>query len=149
MKDGSSTIILESTRKKSEISAVCKINNLLPSRTQLLDDGSQKMLQIKSEYQLRGEKYSEMTDHYNFKPSQIVMYSTEYCADCLRAKKFFEVNDIPYLNVGLEGNPEATEFVLQINEGYRSVPTIIFPDGSILVEPSWEELKAKIQDRDD
>jgi mycoredoxin len=63
----------------------------------------------------------------------------------MRAKKFFEANNIPYLRVGLEGNPEATEFVMQVNNGYRSVPTIIFPDGSVLVEPNWEELKAKTQ----
>lgn len=77
-------------------------------------------------------------------PSQIVMYTTEYCADCHRAKKFFESLGIPYTRVGLEGNPEATEFVMKLNNGYRSVPTIIFPDGSILVEPGWEELKAKL-----
>jgi mycoredoxin len=72
------------------------------------------------------------------------MYATEYCSDCIRAKKFFEVNKIPHLRVGLEGNLAATEFVMMVNRGYRSVPTIVFPDGSILVEPNWEELKAKI-----
>jgi len=46
--------------------------------------------------------------------------------------------------VGLEGDEQATEFVLQVNKGYRSVPTIIFPDGSILVEPNWDELNSKI-----
>jgi mycoredoxin len=61
----------------------------------------------------------------------------------MRAKKFFETNNIPYLRVGLEHNEEATEFVMQVNNGYRSVPTIVFPDGSVLVEPSWEELKQK------
>jgi len=61
----------------------------------------------------------------------------------MRAKKFFELNEIPHLRVGLEGNLEATEFVMQVNDGARSVPTIVFPDGSILVEPGWEELKAK------
>jgi mycoredoxin len=85
-----------------------------------------------------------MTDQYTLKPTQIVMYTTDYCADCLRAKKFFEANQIPYLQIGLEGNEEATEFVTQVNNGYRSVPTIVFPDGSILVEPSWEELRNKI-----
>lgn len=78
------------------------------------------------------------------KPSQIVMYTTEYCPDCHRAKKFFEANNIEYLKVGLEGNADATEFVMDVNEGSRSVPTIIFPDGSVLVEPSWEELKQKL-----
>ena len=71
------------------------------------------------------------------------MYTTEYCSDCLRAKKFFEENNIPHERVSLEDNPEATEFVIKINKGNRSVPTIIFPDGSILVEPSWDELREK------
>ena len=84
-----------------------------------------------------------MNDLYTITPSQIVMYATEYCSDCLRAKKFFEANHIPHLQVGLEGNAEATQFVIKVNNGYRSVPTIVFPDGSILVEPNWEELKAK------
>ena len=84
-----------------------------------------------------------MTDHYTITPSQIVIYTTEFCSDCLRAKKFFEANNIPHLRVRLEGNEEATEFVTRVNHGYRSVPTIVFPDGSILVEPSWEELRAK------
>ena len=72
------------------------------------------------------------------------MYTTEYCSDCIRAKQFFEANNIPHLRVGLEGNTEATDFVMKVNNGYKSVPTIIFPDGSVLVEPAWEELKAKI-----
>lgn len=84
-----------------------------------------------------------MSDLYTIAPTQIVMYTTEYCSDCMRAKKFFELNNIPHIKVGLEGDADATEFVIQVNNGYRSVPTIIFPDGSILVEPNWEELKAK------
>ncbi|NJC95768.1 MAG: NrdH-redoxin [Anaerolineales bacterium] len=84
-----------------------------------------------------------MTDHYTLNPSQIVMYITEHCSDCLRAKRFFETHNIPHIRIGLEGNTEATEFVMQINNGFQSVPTIIFPDGTILVEPSWEELKQK------
>ena len=82
-----------------------------------------------------------MSSHHTLLPTQIVMYTTEYCSDCMRAKRFFEANNIPYMCIGLEGNAEATEFVTQINHGYQSVPTIVFPDGSVLVEPSWEELK--------
>lgn len=85
-----------------------------------------------------------MTDLYTIAPTQIVMYVTEHCADCMRAKKFFDANNIQHLRVGLEGDKQATEFVMQVNKGYRSVPTIIFPDGSILVEPNWDELNAKI-----
>jgi mycoredoxin len=36
--------------------------------------------------------------------------------------------------------------VIKLNQGVRSVPTIVFPDGSILVEPGWEELRAKVSD---
>ena len=84
-----------------------------------------------------------MNDLYTTAPTQIVMYATEYCPDCVRARKFFEANNIPHLRVVLEGNSEATDFVIKVNHGNRSVPTIVFPDGSILVEPNWEELKAK------
>ena len=86
---------------------------------------------------------SHITDFQTRTPTQIVIYTTQYCSDCLRAKKFFETNNIPHVLVGLEGNEQATEFVIQVNKGHRSVPTIVFPDGSVLVEPSWEELKAK------
>jgi len=87
-----------------------------------------------------------MSDLYTLNPTQIVMYVTEHCSDCLRAKRFFEANNIPHLRVSLEGDSQATEFVMQVNRGYRSVPTIIFPDGTVLVEPGWEELNRKFSE---
>lgn len=84
-----------------------------------------------------------MDDLKSLNPVKIVMYSTQYCPDCLRAKAFFEANNIPYDRILLEDNHEATAFVMKVNHGFRSVPTIIFPDGSVLVEPSWQELKEK------
>jgi len=83
-------------------------------------------------------------DLYSANPTQIVMYTTEYCSECNRAKGFFEANNVPYLRVELEGNAQATNFVMNINQGYQSVPTIVFPDGSILVEPDWEQLRTKL-----
>ena len=88
----------------------------------------------------------ENNDLYSLNPTQIVMYVTEYCSDCVRAKRFFDANEIPHLRVNLEGDQQATEFVTKINRGYRSVPTIIFPDGSVLVEPGWDELKEKFSE---
>ncbi len=84
-----------------------------------------------------------MTDRNSLSPAQITMYTTEFCSDCRRVKAFFEAHHISYVGIGLEENPEATEFVMKLNNGYKSVPTIIFPDGSVLVEPGWDELKAK------
>jgi mycoredoxin len=54
-----------------------------------------------------------------------------------------EMNQIPHLQVKIEGDDRAARFVSDVNNGFHSVPTIIFPDGSILVEPTWEELKTK------
>ena len=87
-----------------------------------------------------------MSDLYTTQPSQIVMYATEYCSDCHRAKAFFEANGIKYLRVGIEGNEEATQFIMNLNNGHQSVPTIVFPDGDVLVEPDWKELRAKISE---
>ena len=85
-----------------------------------------------------------MTNQPALSLKQIIMYATETCADCKSAKAFFEAHDIQFTRVNLEGNAEATEFVMQINHGNRSVPTILFPDGSVLVEPSWQELRHKL-----
>ena len=84
-----------------------------------------------------------MSDLYTLQPTQIIMYATEYCSDCQRAKKFFEARGIPHIRVGIEEDEQAVQFVMQINRGFRSVPTIVFPDGSILVEPTWDELTEK------
>ena len=86
-----------------------------------------------------------MNDRYNLTPSQIVMYTTPKCSDCLRAKAFFEANHLPFLQIELEGDKQATDFVAMINHGYHTVPTIVFPDGSVLSEPTWKELKEKLK----
>jgi thioredoxin reductase (NADPH) len=74
----------------------------------------------------------------------IVVYSTSWCPDCKRAKKFFGEQRIPYVHIDIEEDGPALEFVQEINGGKRIVPTIVFPDGDILVEPSNAELAAKL-----
>jgi mycoredoxin len=75
---------------------------------------------------------------------KIIMYSTNWCPDCRRAKRFFDEHGIPYENVDLDEHPESDELVRKINKGNRSVPTIVFPDGTILVEPSNAQLTEKL-----
>jgi len=76
--------------------------------------------------------------------SEIVVYGTKWCWDCRVARKFFDRNKIDYTWVNIDKNKEAEEFVLKVNNGMRSVPTIRLPDGSILVEPSAKQLKEKL-----
>lgn len=74
----------------------------------------------------------------------ILVYSTLWCSDCKRSKKFFGEQRIPYINIDIEQDPEAMAFVERVNNGMRIVPTIVFPDGDILVEPSNAQLAAKL-----
>lgn len=73
----------------------------------------------------------------------ILVYSTNWCPDCKRAKKFFGEQRLPYLNIDIEEDAEAMAFVERVNQGKRIVPTIVFPDGDILVEPSNAQLAEK------
>ncbi len=85
-----------------------------------------------------------MSDLYNLKPSGIMVYSTVWCPDCKRAKQFFGEQRVAYTNVDIEQNQKALTFVEKVNNGMRIIPTIIFPDGEILVEPSNAELARKL-----
>jgi thioredoxin reductase (NADPH) len=78
-------------------------------------------------------------------PSNVILvYSTVWCSDCKRAKKFFGEQRIPYINIDIENDPPAMAYVEQVNQGKRIVPTIVFPDGEIMVEPSNGQLAAKL-----
>lgn len=75
---------------------------------------------------------------------KMIVYGTEWCGDTRRAKKILNEYQIDYEYINVERDSEAEKIVKQINNGFRSVPTIIFPDGSIIVEPSNEELKSAL-----
>jgi mycoredoxin len=83
------------------------------------------------------------TDLYSINPAQIVMYAVEWCPDCRRAKFFFKRKKIDVLEVDVSSDKKAEAFVKELNHGNRSVPTIIFPDGSMMVEPSSADLEAR------
>lgn len=75
--------------------------------------------------------------------SVIIMYGTSWCGDCARARHFFDEYGVAYEEIDVDANRDAAVVVRQINGGDRRVPTIIFPDGSVLVEPTWVQLAEK------
>ncbi|MCL4528453.1 MAG: FAD-dependent oxidoreductase, partial [Chloroflexi bacterium] len=83
-------------------------------------------------------------DLYNLKPSSIMVYGAVWCPDCKRAKQFFGEQCVQYNNVDIDEDPKGIAFVETINDGKRIIPTIIFPDGEILVEPSNAQLAQKL-----
>jgi thioredoxin reductase (NADPH) len=76
--------------------------------------------------------------------TEIELYGASWCPDCRRAKKFLADQRVPYVWHDIEQRPELLEVVEERNEGKRTIPTIVFPDGSHLAEPSNEELADKL-----
>ena len=85
-----------------------------------------------------------MGDLYSLNPEGVTIYSTVWCPDCKRAKQFFGEQRVAYTNVDIEQDKKAMVFVEKINNGMRIIPTIIFPDGEVLVEPSNAQLAEKL-----
>lgn len=75
---------------------------------------------------------------------QITLYGTAWCGGSRRARLLFDQHEIPYRWVDIDKDEEAARYLESVNRGFRSVPTIIWPDGSIMVEPSDEELSKKL-----
>lgn len=74
----------------------------------------------------------------------ITLYGTVWCSDCKRSKKFLGEQRIHYEYVDIEEDEAGAALVERLNNGHKSVPTIVFPDGSFLVEPSNADLAIKL-----
>ncbi|HNP85916.1 MAG TPA: glutaredoxin domain-containing protein [Kouleothrix sp.] len=74
----------------------------------------------------------------------ITVYGTSWCGDCRRALRVFDQHQVAINYVNIEENDDARDYVKKVNNGNQSVPTIVFPDGSIMVEPSSAALAQKL-----
>ncbi len=71
---------------------------------------------------------------------RVTMYSTTWCGDCRRSKRLLDAHGVAYEEINIEHSPDAMREVIRINNGRRSVPTILIEGGVTLVEPSDREL---------
>jgi mycoredoxin len=76
---------------------------------------------------------------------QIKIYGTSWCPDCARAKQVFNKLKVSFEWINIDQDKNSAAYVEKINRGFKSIPTIVFPDNSILVEPSNAELEKKIK----
>ena len=76
--------------------------------------------------------------------ANITVYGAPWCPDCRRSKQFLGEQRIPYLWVDIDEDEEGRNRVQALNDGKQIIPTIVFQDGSILVEPSNADLAAKL-----
>jgi mycoredoxin len=74
----------------------------------------------------------------------ITMYSTTWCGYCRRLKAQLNREGIAFTEVDIERTPAAAEFVMSVNGGNQTVPTVVFPDGSAATNPSVAEVKARL-----
>jgi mycoredoxin len=74
----------------------------------------------------------------------ITMYSTTWCGYCSRLKTQLTREGIGYTEVNIEEVPDAAEYVMQVNGGNQTVPTVVFPDGTAATNPSLAEVKARL-----
>jgi mycoredoxin len=77
--------------------------------------------------------------------AQLTMYTTSWCGYCFRLKTALKAEGIGYTEVDIESDVAAAEFVMSVNAGNQTVPTLKFADGSTLTNPSARDVKAKLR----
>jgi mycoredoxin len=74
----------------------------------------------------------------------VTMYTTTWCGYCVRLKKLMQREGIEFAEVNIELDAQAADLVMQANGGNRTVPTLLFADGSALTNPSIDQVKAQL-----
>ena len=75
----------------------------------------------------------------------LTMYSTTWCGYCSRLKSQLDREGIPYTEVNIEQDAEAAQFVMSVNGGNQTVPTVRFEDGTALTNPSIVQVKSHLE----
>ena len=76
--------------------------------------------------------------------NNITVYGAPWCPDCRRSKQFLGEQRVPYNWVDIDQDQEGRSYVQQVNDGKQIIPTVVFQDGSVLVEPTNAGLAAKL-----
>jgi thioredoxin reductase (NADPH) len=76
--------------------------------------------------------------------AQLKVYGAPWCPDCRRAKRFLSEHRVGYEWIDVDRDPDGLAYVQQVQNGGRTIPTILFEDGSVLIEPSNNELAARL-----
>ena len=76
--------------------------------------------------------------------ADITLYGTQWCSDCKRTKMFFGEQRIHYRFIDVDMDAEGLAVVERANDGKHIIPTLVFGDGTVMVEPSNADLAAKL-----
>jgi thioredoxin reductase (NADPH) len=75
---------------------------------------------------------------------KVTVYGAPWCPDCRQSKQFISEQRVMYNWVDIDQDEKGSEYVQQVNDGKQIIPTIVFEDGSILVEPTNAEPASKL-----
>jgi mycoredoxin len=76
--------------------------------------------------------------------SSLTMFTTTWCGYCQRLKKQMEREGIDFGEVDIEQDDGAADLVMKVNGGNQTVPTLLFPDGSALTNPTVDQIREKL-----
>lgn len=76
----------------------------------------------------------------------ITFYGADWCGDCRRSKRLLDELNVSYNLIDVEKDESASAKVIEINGGNRSIPVIVFEDGTHLTEPSDPDLRKKLEE---
>ena len=76
----------------------------------------------------------------------LTMYTTVWCGYCRRLKNQLAREGIEVTEVDIERDPAAADYVMSVNGGNQTVPTIVFPDGTALTNPSAAQVRARLRE---
>ena len=91
-----------------------------------------------------GAAYTPPMSQHTPAPGTVTMFSTPWCGYCRRLKSQLDREGIGYTEVDIEQQPDAASFVMSVNDGNQTVPTLLFPDGSSATNPSVAQVKARL-----
>ena len=77
--------------------------------------------------------------------ARLTMYSTPWCGYCVRLKRALEREGVDFDEVDIEQDPAAADYVMSVNGGNATVPTVVLPDGRALTNPPLPELLAAVR----
>jgi mycoredoxin len=93
---------------------------------------------------LRRQNYPEQDEETGVSQS-VTMYSTPWCGFCRRLKSQLAREGIEITEINIEQDPAAADYVMSVNGGNQTVPTVLFPDGTALSNPSAAQVRERLK----
>lgn len=77
--------------------------------------------------------------------SPIKMFGAQWCSDCRRTKSQLDELGVTYEYIDLEADPSAADVAREIS-GRTNIPVVVYPDATHHVEPSNDDVAAKLRE---